>query len=533
MKNLYFLDETEKERILGIHKFATEGQYLIEKLTSTINSDIESSTKYWGVSSDGNVLFLNDSIIVVEENEMKRLEYGFESLHHLLGVTKREYTKKLNESKISWDNYISLPKKFLNEILNTLEISTTVKNNLLYEWDIKFFKDVNVLNEGLDDYLKYDIVDNLWNEVGVITERTWEEWYKEKQANIGRGLQKIKGTIGGALSSVSKNIIMPIIQKGIIPFIRWIRRNLQNYYGIIIEVVASFFPTVVVVKAVYILIVILDCYEILTGNFDPLQPERQQMPFVFLIMDVIALLFTGLAAKSMGPILKTGAKSPTTTNFLKSLIKKLPLLKSFFESVKAGLKKVFGETGFKVISFVFDSVDSIITKIINWIKKTFGVGMVVSSVKMTSQQLGKKWGIPKLVGSVFLGVGLAEFFKSNTIKKGDKGPNVKIIQEFLNYARESNPQGYNYQTLQTNSTYDDATINAVKIFQKVNKLPETGYLTPDLLALMGVNLGDDNITWVVKKIVGEKGLENITFKLQEINKFFEDYFNYLKNIKKN
>ena len=66
MKNLYFLNEEERNRILNLHQVATENQYLMEQLVVSLNGDVnENTNQYWGVSEDCNTLFTSENIIVI------------------------------------------------------------------------------------------------------------------------------------------------------------------------------------------------------------------------------------------------------------------------------------------------------------------------------------------------------------------------------------------------------------------------------------------------------------------------------------
>jgi peptidoglycan hydrolase-like protein with peptidoglycan-binding domain len=64
-------------------------------------------------------------------------------------------------------------------------------------------------------------------------------------------------------------------------------------------------------------------------------------------------------------------------------------------------------------------------------------------------------------------------FPSNTytIKQGDKGYEIMFIQIMLNAVMEN---GNNYEKIPVNGFYDIATVRAVKEFQKLSQMTQTG-----------------------------------------------------------
>ena len=78
-----------------------------------------------------------------------------------------------------------------------------------------------------------------------------------------------------------------------------------------------------------------------------------------------------------------------------------------------------------------------------------------------------------------------------TSKKGDKGDKVKALQQALKLKK--------YYKALVNSKFDDATVDAVKAFQKANKLTQTGEADFDTIKkLFGQNAA--NFTYVTEKL---------------------------------
>jgi DNA-binding ferritin-like protein (Dps family) len=530
LNNSYLLNEEERNRILSLHKVATKNGYLSQQL-NVLDKDFigEGDVQFWGVSEDGNVLFTNKNIFVVnEEKELKSFEYDLDSLPHIFNTIRQKFDNKLYENKITLSQYSSIPKRILSDILESIEYGVEETKSVLKEWDSKFENTFKLIREGFDNFDKEILIESLWDEVTILTERTWEEWAKQIGQRISRGF----GKIVSGISSIAQKTIIPILKKGIIPFIRWIRRNSQTYWGIIVEIIASFFPTVVVVKAIYGLFIMLDIYEILFNDFDPKDRARADMPFIYLLGDIAGFLFTGVAGKTIVTGLKAGAKSPATKSLLMSILEKLPQLKGGIESLKKGLTKVFGQGVTNFLSSVFNGFDSLITKISNWISK------MVGTVPQTATQIATKKGLAKLAGGVVLGTLLAKFFQENSLTKGAKGEVVTNAQKALIRLKELEPN-LKY-SLKVTGVYDDATMNAVKELQKYSnsqdpnfKMYEDGVLTPQIaLSLTNstgikVDLGLSNMERVGAAI--PKGISSsVSQGILETNKWFNSNMETLR-----
>jgi hypothetical protein len=191
---------------------------------------------------------------------------------------------------------------------------------------------------------------------------------------------------------------MSVFKKGILPFMRWIRRNAMTNIGIVIDVVVAIlsFKTSSIVWAI---IVLIDIYEIVTGDYDPQEPERQQMPFFYLISDLLAVVLTAGSAllfrKSIPLLAKQGAKAMNSTilNLLKNLLSKIPGAKNTLKTAMEGLKKAFPSAG-NIVSTMGRGIETILVKLEQFIKK------LIAPTLTGVAALGMVKGTQSLVGAV-------------------------------------------------------------------------------------------------------------------------------------
>jgi len=325
--------------------------------------------------------------------------------------------------------------------------------------------------------------------------------------------------VGKGLSWAAQKIIIPIIKQGIIPLMRWIRRNLNTYLGIIVDVILSLLPTVVVMKIIWMLIVLLDVYEIATGDYDPDDPERKQMPFIYLMTDLISLIFTAAAGKTASVTLKAGIKkgatSPAAKSLLKSLLEKLPGLNKFLGDTQKFLVKLFGESVGGFIGKLVGYFDSAITKLTNWIKQVLG---------MTAKEVVTKKGATKLLIGTGMGIGVAELFADKSFGEGKsgiygRGKEVKQAQEnLIAMTQEGGKFNVGY-TGPATGIYDKKTGNAVyKLYQALGMTPKRE-ATPYIMNLLGVQLQPGGVF----KVIPQKYLESFGTWVQKKNKQFADF----------
>jgi hypothetical protein len=246
---------------------------------------------------------------------------------------------------------------------------------------------------------------------------------------------KVGGIVLSGLSAAAKKIILPILKKGVIPLLRWIRRNAYTTIGIVVDVATALLPiTTGINKAIWGLIVILDLYEIVSGESDPKDPERNANPYMFLIIDLIAWLFAAAAGQSTKAALKTAGKVTTTSatgKLLQGLIEKLPGLKNGLSRVGAYLAEKMPGIN-KVIQTVFN-----------------GLNKVISGVETFIKQLFSKKGVVA-VGS---GLAIAWFFKERNLKVGDSGNDIAGVNQYFSEY---------HNTMWPDCKIDDNIVNSLK-----------------------------------------------------------------------
>ena len=209
-----------------------------------------------------------------------------------------------------------------------------------------------------------ELVSEWVSEKAVISEGIWD--------SITSGVKNIGSTLGTAAIDAAK----AVFNQGVLPALRWVRRGLYTGVGIVIDVIVS----ILAAKTnaiVWFVVVLLDIYEIGTGDYDPQDPGRMQMPFFFLIADLIGCVFTGGAAlvfkKTVPTIAKKGVKkaAPTMVKMLESLATKVPSLKGQLKSVANTLSKKLGKGSTGVISKILGFIDNVLTKFSTFLNKLF------------------------------------------------------------------------------------------------------------------------------------------------------------------
>ena len=268
-----------------------------------------------------------------------------------------------------------------------------------------------LVNESISkiETLNEDIKTNISN---IVESIEWKkelvlEWIKEKRVisegetwdKFKAGVSSIASKVGNAAVEAAKAIFF----KGILPALRWVRRGLYTGVGIVIDVVVS----ILAAKTnaiVWFVVVLLDIYEIATGDYDPQDPDRMQMPFFFLIADLIGCVFTGAAAfafKKAAPIvasqgLKKGA--PTMVKMVEGLAQKIPSLKGQLKGVADTLAKKIGPSSTGIIGKILSFIDNILTKFATFLQRLFskeGIkatatgGAVLGVGKVVEKGLGK------------------------------------------------------------------------------------------------------------------------------------------------
>lgn len=464
--------------------------------------------KYLGISLDNKYVFTSKGFYICEGHG-KFVPYGTEMLPHLFEAARTNMRVKYRNGLISLSEYKTQPKKILYEFFKIVDPKSTKK--VLLEYDRRTRK--NLITENDNKVIIDEKISEAWDTTQLLMEFSLSgayDWVVDKAKKVGNAVMK-------GLDYVAQQIIIPIIKQGVIPLIRWIRRNLNTYLGIIVDVILSVLPTVVVMKVVWALIVLLDIYELATGDYDPKDPERKQAPFVFLTIDIISLIFTAAAAKGISVPLKVVARKKAAAlgpgvlkNLLTKLLNSMPKLKGLLMQAKQFLTKLFGNM--PIITKLFGFVDNIVTKFTAWIQTLVGATAKKATVKRVA------------VGGL-IGMGLAEFMKESTLKRGDKGDKVRACQQgILNLANVSIPRlkipGLVFTKKDVDGSFGPTTENAVKLIQQNwNKsdpsLQVTGKIDPKTAFGLGVKLDPTN----AELFIGEKNMESFGNAMIKYNKW--------------
>ena len=280
--------------------------------------------------------------------------------------------------------------EIINESISKLEtLNEEVKTN------------INNIVESIE--WKKELVSEWINEKGVISEGLWD-----------------------SISNLASKVGETIFKKGVLPALRWVRRGLYTNVGIVIDVIVS----ILAAKTnaiVWFVVVCLDIYEIAFGDFDPQDPDRMQMPFFFLIADLIGCVFTGAAAFAMKKVAPSVAKlglkkgAPTMVKMVETLAQKIPSLKGQLKGVADTLGKKLGPSSTGVISKILGSIDNILTKFAEFLSKLFskdGIKAAATGGAVLAVGKGVEVGLGKLDKNNKIGTAIVSFDQKLKDKTG-------------------------------------------------------------------------------------------------------------------
>lgn len=281
----------------------------------------------------------------------------------------------------------------------------------------------------------------------VLDEQIWD-WVKKTANSAWEGAKKVGGAIVKGAGDLAKRVLM----QGVLPAMRWIRRNAYTAIGTVVDVVSAMIPvTTGINKLIWAMIVILDILEITTGNFDPKDEERRADPYSGLLIDLISFTFAaavGLSAKAAVKAVKAGKP---VSGFLKNTITKL---KGLFPSIASSLKS-FGDFIVKYIPGAKNIVNTVLS----------GVNKVLSGLDKFINQLFSKQG------ALAVGTGAVVGFLNRPVVLGigSSGQDVaamnKYFKEVHNLVFEV-PDKFKVdpKKISTGNSFDKNTEDAVKKF---------------------------------------------------------------------
>jgi len=323
----------------------------------------------------------------ITESEIKQIRnlYGIEKSDYVFDFVLTENNKYLiimdqvfveggNGKTIGsiWDN-----THIFNEI---------IKENLTKQ---------GLIIESIDGFVwKKEIVRSILNNKEEINEGLWDEI----KAKSGEALKSL-GTAAMDWSAY-------LFKQGVIPFLQWVRRGLYTGVGIVVDVVVS----ILAVKTnaiVWLVVALLDVYEIITGEYDPKDPSRKDMPYFFLVCDLLGALFTGAVAlpfkKMSTSVAKYGIKglSKNMVKYLGELSRKIPTLNSSLKKTANLLVGKMGTESKGVMSVILGGVDKILTGLQTFLHKLLskeGAKATAMGVGVLGVSKGLEAGVNKLSG---------------------------------------------------------------------------------------------------------------------------------------
>ena len=477
--------------------------------------------KILGVSYDEKYLFLDEGFYTVSKEDNFTpvfTKYGPKNILEMLEVRRDNDLYLYENDQMDFSSYVSGPRKLLSSLLEFVGLNINLKSKYLTEWDRKSDQSIYLLKESYDPLILEEKMNQEWLNLGsmMIEEGFW--------SSVWDGIK-------GAGKWVGKNVIMPIINDGIIPFLRWVRRNSQTYAGIIIEIILTFTPLVGGVKLIYLLFIALDIYEIVTGDFDPKDPNRAKMPYIFLLIDIIAWAFTGAVAKTAkAPILAAKQTGKAIPKSLQWIFKKMKgvvgSLGGAIQGILNFLKKMFPKSG--VIGKISSGFANVMKKLGQELAEMTGVKATAQMAKQTPGLLAKKVAI----GGA-LGVGVAEFFEEHRLKIGETGKPVQRLQEFINFfATQPQGQQFGVQQIEVDGKYGPETVKQVSNLKKWIK--STGdydikntdgtFVEPEIAQGMGIELQPSGFNKTVDFIFGKGALDKFGEKMASADKWTKETF---------
>ena len=350
---------------------------------------------------------LNRSLLMMNYDNRKTLTENQQSLPMIEEGYVFDFVITENEKYLIWaDNLISKELGFIGNIWeNTWVINEIIKEN--------YKNSANIIEESVLDSIKWtkDLFlesFSLINDDELINEQL--DWLKKTAKSAWEGTKKVGSAIASGAAELAKKALM----NGFLPALRWIRKNIYTAAGTVIDIVTAMIPyTTAANKVVWAMIVILDVYEIISGDFDSSDPEREQDPYSGLLIDLISFAFAaaaGLTAKTAVRAVKAGKPM---TGFLKNALTKITKI---FPRISSALSS-FGNLIIKHIP----GAKTIVTKVLS------GFSSILKGLDTFISQLFSKQGATAVV----TGVGIGLLTRPIILGIGDTGNDVSNVNKYF------------------------------------------------------------------------------------------------------
>lgn len=316
--------------------------------------------------------------------------------------------------------------------IGTIWENTYIFNELINESLLK----IETLSESVKTQITESINDFVW------TKEVVQEWVKDKNVILESWYDNFKSGASNLVTKIGQgamNVVGTIFKQGVLPTLRWIRRNAYTNIGMVIDVVVAIL-TVKTSAIVWGIIVILDLYELVFNDFDSQDTQRNQMPYFFIIMDIIAALFSSAAAfifKKSIPALAKGVVSPSMTKYLTMLSQKIPTFKTTLSNTAKILAEKMGSGG--VMGKIIGAIDKGIGMLIEFIGKLLskqGLKAAATGGAVLGVAKGVEHVLPKIDPNQKFGTSIANV-DTKVAKLLGKEINIDDASSAVSYARQN------------------------------------------------------------------------------------------------
>jgi hypothetical protein len=281
-----------------------------------------------------------------------------------------------------------------------------------------------------------------------------DTWFGKTLTSSGEGITNfVKDSYEGlkkfglAISSGEWSQILKLLASGIKFLLRRLKDALYSSVGMVVDaiLIATGIGKAVPMVA-WGLVVALDIYQILTGDFED-KSKPMVSHYLELGFDILGFLFTGAVAKgakiSLSPLLNALKKGPSSVN---AIIKKDPktkvLIKKMIDNsgsvsgklngIMSRLQKTFPKSsGF--IKTVLGGISNILIKFVNILKSIIsGTWTVVKKVTGGSSKLGVGVRTGLSTGAMVYGMDKMGGSKGEDLNKTLMSTNTQIKADYTN-----------------------------------------------------------------------------------------------------
>lgn len=402
-KPLYYLDQYEKQRILEMHKKATNQLYLKESFLNKNSEDIIITD--WLSPDERYVIFLDE---LYDLKNKKNLGDIWENSSNL--VTFLEHSFRVSSLSKTL-------KEETSKIINNILLTENVIDLSLHKKEIKEY------------FLKEDILDKVWGGA--------KKWAKGAWQNTKKGVSDFASDVvsgskefGKAVVSGDWDEIVRLAKKGTLYLARKIRQAVYSEAGLIIDTILIVSGVGKVAQfVVWAIVVGLDIYEFTTKDYEH-KDDPNWLRIIFFVIDVIGLVSAGSAALAARNVAKATLVGARTTEEAAMLIGKSPAMKNVLETGVKGLNGASGkmiEAGGKLgvgkLGSWFKSVLSGMGKFFKYLGETLTKLLSWKTIKAGAKTTA-------VVGGIGTGIELYKDYKKseNKLTKKQEDNLIKSMQ---------------------------------------------------------------------------------------------------------